>query len=212
MTLLEARNKVRKRTRHVNDTVRLTDPTLDEILNAKHRELRTELQGIAPTLHVEAGPELTVPTGETLSTAGAERVYRVERKDITDRWRPVPVADTVEPEQHAHGDIAWEERGGCITLHPEGEVSSAEFGLFRVLYYPLTADLTDPDHLFSIPSVLEDVLIYRACADVVGDDGDDKKAKYFLDSANTSLERIRPSLEARYGVHTADTYREVLGY
>lgn len=195
----------------MNDTVRLSDSTLNEILNAKHRELRTEFQGIAPSLAVTAGPALTVAAGDTLSTSGAERVIRVERK-VEDVWRPVPAADTVETEQHQWSPVAWEERGGCIVLHPEGEVSSAEYGEFRVLYYGLTADLTDNDDLFSNPQTTNEVLIYRACADVVGDDGDEKKAKYFEDRATLTLERVRPALEARYGVHTSDTFRSVFGY
>lgn len=212
MTLLEARNLVRVRTRHVNDTVRLTDTNLNAILNAKHRELRTELQGIAPTLHIVAGPALTVPLGDTLSTGGAERVQRVERKDANDQWRQVPMADTVEPEQHSYAAVAWEERGGCIILHPEGLVSSEEYGEFRVLYYPLVNDLSAADDVFLIPSTVNEVLIYRACADVVGDDGDEKKAKYFEDKAAATLERVRPALEARYGVHAMETFREVHGY
>ena len=211
MTLSEARSKVRTRTRHVNDTQRLTDAKLDEILNAKHRELRTELQGIYPSFNLTAGPELTVPTGDTLSTGGAERVYRVERK-IEDQWRPVPMAETVDPERHNYGLVAWEERGGCIVLHPEGEVSSAEHGTFRVIYYPETVDLSDVGHTFTIPTMVEEVLIYRASAEVVSDDGDEKKAAYFDDKAEKALERVRPALEARYGVHSIEGLREVYGY
>jgi hypothetical protein len=211
LTLLEARTKVRKRTRHVNDAARLTDATLNEILNSKHAELRTELQGIAPSLNVATGPALTVPTGDTLSTAGAERVIRVERM-VLDHWRPVTMADIVEPEQHSYAPVVWEERGSCIVLHPEGEVSSEEYGDFRVLYYALTVDLTDDAHTFSIPSSVNEVLIYRACAEVKADDGDEKAAKYFSEQADTTLERVRPALEARYGVHSIEGMREVLGY
>jgi hypothetical protein len=211
MTLGEAKGRVRTRTRHVNDTVRLTEAALNLIMNAKYAELRTELQGIAPTLHITAGPALTVPTGDTLSTGGAERVARIERK-IDDVWRPVPMADVVEPEQHMYASVAWEERGGCIVLHPEGEVSSAEYGEFRVLYYPATSELTDDAHVFVIPTLVNDVLLYRASAEVVADDGDYTKAKYFEEKAASTLERIRPALEARYGVHSIEGLREVVGW
>lgn len=209
MTLLQLKTRVRKRTKHVNDTVRLTETSLNDIVNRVYAELRTELQELAPSLNVTAGPELTVAAGDTLSTGGTERVIRVERK-INDVWRPVAMADTVEPEQHMFAEVAWEERGGCIVLHPEGEVTSAEFGVFRVLYYPVTTELTDDAHVFALPTLLENVLFYRCCAEVVEEDGDDPSV--FEKQADKRLERIKPALMSRYGVHSIETFREVLGY
>ncbi len=209
MTFLQLKTRIRKRTQHVNDVVRLTETSLNDIVNRKYRELRTELQDLAPSLNVETGPALTVAAGDTLSTGGAERVIRLERQ-INDVWRPVDKADAVEPEQHMFAEVAWEERGGCIYLHPEGQVTSAEYGQFRVLYYPLTTELTDDAHIFVLPTTLEDVLFYRCCAEVTDEDGDDPKA--FEERADKALERVAPALAARYGVHTSDTFREVLGY
>jgi hypothetical protein len=219
MTLLEARTEVRKATRHVNDTVRLTDARLDQILNNRYRELKTELQELAPSLGLVTGPELTVPVGEEISDGNVERVVRVERRvpasifaTGVERWLPVPMADIVDPEQNMGSTVAWEERGNCIILHPEGEVGSAEYGVFRVLYYPLTADLTDADHVFQFPYTVKMVFINRCCADVLTDDGDANKADVFKKNAQESLERAMPALAKRYGVHSVETFRSVLGY
>lgn len=209
MTLGQAKTKIRIRTRHVNDTVRLTETALNQIVNDVYDELRLEMQQWAPTYGLVTGPALTFAAGDNLSLPGVSNVFRVERK-IFEQWRPVPQAETVDPEQIPYAEVAWELRHTCITLHPEGEVSSSEHGEMRVLYWSELAELTDDGESFTLPEAMINVLVYRACAVVAMDDGDDPAA--FEKLADKTLERVQPGIEARYGVHSMEGLREVLGY
>jgi hypothetical protein len=211
LTLIQARNKVRQKTRHVNDTTRVTDTLLNSILNEKYKELRTELQEIAPSFGLCTKEVTLTATGNQIGLTDVdppfERMYKLEKLDRCGDYREVKRADAVQPYRHAGACVAWEKRGSCIWLHPEGKVS----GTFRVFYYGTPNDLTDDASLFAIPVPLESVLIYRACAEVNITRGDDPGA--FEKKAEQRLEAVRDIVWLEYGIQDEQAgFEEVLPF
>lgn len=217
LSLAQARAKVRVRTRHVGDTVRLTDTNLDIILNDVYRELRTELQSLAPKLYVVTSSDQVVTAGGTISpvtiSTTFEQVYLLQRLNEVNEWDSVASANTYDPRQHAMGCSEerpkWERRGSVIVLHPEGEVA----GTFRLMYYNTPADLVtgSPSDPFLIPVTTENVLVARACAQVTEDDGNDSAV--FIKRADRLRDAAASALWKEYGI-TPDLagFMEVLGY
>jgi len=98
-----AESLVRIRTQHVNDTTRLTQATLQLLLNKQHRELRTYLQQWAPSLYLHTTGNLVLATGDTIAltsaTAPFERVWRRDRPPPRGRGgRDVPGALPLDPQ------------------------------------------------------------------------------------------------------------------
>lgn len=213
LTLGQGRTDVRVYTRHVNDTVRLTDTILNGLLNDTCRELRTWLQDVAPSLYLAVSGDIAIPdatTGQEIHlTSDAyrfERLYLVEQL-FGDRWHEVERAAVTGHNRHAAGRVTFREEGTCLILGPDNDVT----GTFRVKFHYTPAALTETDSLFKLPESLIPVLKYQTSAKVVRIDGDDPKV--WETAADSALAKAEKALRGRYGAHPKRAgLRRVMGY
>jgi hypothetical protein len=214
LTLAQAEAKVRKKTRHVGDTVRLEQEDLRDHLNTAYRKLRSWLVDVAPQLYLVTSGDIELPdpdTGQEVHlSAGSyayERLHRVDQLGDDGKWREVELASTLSYNHHQTGRYTFREEGGCLIFGPDDEVE----GTFRVLFHATPPVLATPDSTFKLPVRLEDALIYSACIKVAEDDGDDPGR--WEKALAKELEAAEPELAKRNGEHVLRAgLRQVLPY
>jgi hypothetical protein len=208
LQLGQLETECRALTRHKVDA-RVTTTDLYALANAAYRELRSELQEIAPELYLRTGD---VVTFEDLDTALGEyneivlsdtdfnfdNVFSVERQCEDGRWRGIERASQMTPDESVHGRIGFTVQHRCLRLHPDGKTG----GNYRVVSHVVPPVLDDAAAYFQIPSQLEMPLKYRTCGLMHLEDGDgpDAHAKWYKLAAD-QIARVTPSLKKQHGIH-----------
>lgn len=183
LTLGQGRTDVRVLTRHVNDTVRLTDTILNGFLNEDYRTIRTYLQTVQPHSYLAVSGNIAIPdptTGQEIHLTSDgfrfENLYLVERLVGDDKWVEVEAARITGYNSHVTGLVAFRQEGSCVILSPDGCVE----GTFRIKFHYTPAALTDTDSVFKLPESVLPALKYMTCEKVAIADGDDPKSWYDL--------------------------------
>lgn len=218
LTLAQARTAVRAKTRHLSDTVRLTDELLDLVLNQVYRELRAWLAGAAPTHpsnRIVTSGHITIPDPTTgaleielrSDTFAYSKLFLVEYRhcETPEVWLPADPASMPDRNQAAGSPYTYREESGCLYFGPDWIGNNTDPVVFRVKFFETPPVLTEVDATFKIPVELERVFIYRAAAEMYENDGDlnlaaplDKKATELLDKAEKVLKN-RKGVHARQG-------------
>ncbi len=214
LTLLDAETRVRARTRHTNDTARLTSVVVKELLHTAYVELRSELETIVPQLYLAQSSDLVFPDGEINqidTVAGAVRftnLYRVEKCYVGTGgqagpgWRAVQAGSDEEPNVHQAGGPVFWRQGIYINLGPDTHSAAT----YRIFYHQTPALLVNPSDVFEIPESTIPVLLLKALAWVAFQDTAPPSAaasvkKTHDDMADAALAKISPALRREYGVH-----------
>jgi hypothetical protein len=210
LTLAQGRSKVRSRTRHVNDTTRLTVADLDSYLNDAHRQLRRWLRKYAPALYLLRSDEIEVGVADIIEltsvSADFEAIYKVEYL-VGESWRPVEPADPIDYNQHQAGGPTYRREGDYLYIGPDVRDSYT----VRALYYENPATIADPDEAFAVPECLERALEYDACSQVAAADQDDPAL--WLQLKDAELTAAIPALRTGSGSQQQRAgLRSVMGY
>lgn len=214
LTLGQFRAAVRTKTRHTSDTVRLTNPTLDEIGNRVYRELRAWLANEAPTHpsnRIATSGHITIPDPTTgaleielrSDTYAYSKLFLVEYRHCQspEVWLPADPASMPDRNQAAGSPYTFREEAGCLYFGPDWIGNNTDPVVFRVKFFETPPALADTDAAFKIPAELERPLIYKAAAEVHDNDGDTKEGADKDEKATKMLEAAKLALKPRKGVH-----------
>ncbi len=208
LTLADAEARVRARTRHTNDTARLTSAVCKELLHTAYVELRAQIQVIVPQLYLAQSPDLALPDGQLnqIDTSNAlaryASLYRVERMVNDIGWRVVERGSDENPNEHQTGSWTFTRQGVYINLGPDRFTGIT----VRVFYHQVPDVLVNPTDVFEIPDITIPVLLLKTIAWVTFQDTVPMSAaiaakKAVDDLADAELAKITPTLKQEYGVH-----------
>jgi hypothetical protein len=212
LTLQQAEDEVRAKTRHQSDTVRLTQAVLRAKLNRVYRELRSWLADKVPTHPSNAiatSGLITLPDDDgglevslRSDSYAYDKLFLVEwrSRQTPDVWVPVDPATLPDRNQNAGCPYTFREEGGCLVFGPDWLGSDGTPVVFRVKFFQVPPVLTETDATFKIPVQLERPLLYRVSAEVAEDDGNDPQD--FDGKATKLLAEAEIALKGRKGRHS----------
>jgi hypothetical protein len=191
-------------TNHDTDT-QSTDAQLIPVVNAIYQETRRKLAMIVPTLYTAVSASFTISSGNTqdvtaapLSLTDFERVRLLQRQVNTSDWRPVGVANPIDPERLPVGeDFAFLERGNFLELYPS---LSAPGQTFRLRY------LQKPAAVTTVGGATGTLLLPDGADEYMGEmlaskmrQREKEDVKPHLDAAERALRELKWDLSNRYG-------------
>lgn len=207
LTLAQAEALVRLRTRHPDATdPRATSAQIKADLNREYKDLRLELQGIAPQLYLKHSGDLVLPDDDETPTIELDattcgvvsNVFRVDRYFDGIGWREIDQASELAP-YDTNGKRTFYRQGNCLVFGPDRSCG----GTYRILYHVVPVDLLEASELFLIPDCLENALVLRAMGWLLLGDGDGAAAKLEHDKLAAGLvDKAAPILRKQYGRHT----------